>query len=597
MVRKSIPLIFFLILLLTTSGCVKQTGETVKKPGIPDISDSEVVQEVNETNGTEEILNQTIELEENISVNETLEGVCKLECKECEELNITKCGCEKTKPCCGNDVCEFGEDHERCEADCHKKRVLFSEVCYNALNPENKKEWFELYNPTGKEVELTDYTITDNDYFWTFPSGVVIPAGKYLTVARDKEGFYELFACYPDIENFTRTLNNKGDVLILRDHSGNIIDQVSWEGYENSDLFADEGRSIQRILSKDFSGWTSNQTPNPENCLGKECLPSVTICPDGYESRCSNKFINGECERCEPSCEGHEVNGTCEENWSCGEWKECIGGEQTRECIDLNSCNTTENKPSESQSCECEVICGMCEELDAAKCVCYEVSPCDGNGICEEGEYEISLDCPNCNDGDNCTDDFYNYTLQECGHTNITPCCGNGECEFGENQTSCPEDCEGLDHLIFAEVMYDTSIRYDHGEWIKIYNPLGFSVNLTNWTIEDNSGSWKFPEGVMIDESSFLTITKNETWFYELFNCSPDVVGFSRGLNNNGDQLILKDFNSNEIDFVAWESGYNNTYTDWNISASEDKTIKRFSLKNDSDSSVDWLSNQNPEVC
>jgi len=42
----------------------------------------------------------------------------------------------------------------------------------------------------------------------------------------------------------------------------------------------------------------------------------------------------------------------CTENWDCGDWSSCSEqGSQTRTCTDLNSCGTTKNKPTTTQSC------------------------------------------------------------------------------------------------------------------------------------------------------------------------------------------------------------------------------------------------------
>ncbi|MCH8330400.1 MAG: bifunctional 3-deoxy-7-phosphoheptulonate synthase/chorismate mutase type II, partial [Bacteroidetes bacterium] len=41
---------------------------------------------------------------------------------------------------------------------------------------------------------------------------------------------------------------------------------------------------------------------------------------------------------------------TCEENWICEEWGECVEGDQTRRCADANVCGTTELIPYISQS-------------------------------------------------------------------------------------------------------------------------------------------------------------------------------------------------------------------------------------------------------
>jgi hypothetical protein len=42
---------------------------------------------------------------------------------------------------------------------------------------------------------------------------------------------------------------------------------------------------------------------------------------------------------------------SCEESWSCTEWSSCINNTQTRNCIDINNCNTTLNMPKTSRPC------------------------------------------------------------------------------------------------------------------------------------------------------------------------------------------------------------------------------------------------------
>lgn len=44
----------------------------------------------------------------------------------------------------------------------------------------------------------------------------------------------------------------------------------------------------------------------------------------------------------------------CEESWQCGEWGECIDGEQTRICTELSQCGTTLDRPAIVQECNNE---------------------------------------------------------------------------------------------------------------------------------------------------------------------------------------------------------------------------------------------------
>jgi hypothetical protein len=65
----------------------------------------------------------------------------------------------------------------------------------------------------------------------------------------------------------------------------------------------------------------------------------------------------------------------CIENWQCSLWRPCSNGIQTRECIDLNDCGTTENKPSPlNKSCRVQRLPGCTESWR-----CSQWSKCTNN--------------------------------------------------------------------------------------------------------------------------------------------------------------------------------------------------------------------------
>jgi len=45
-------------------------------------------------------------------------------------------------------------------------------------------------------------------------------------------------------------------------------------------------------------------------------------------------------------------NSMCVENWDCTSWDSCRYGERERDCVDLNDCGTTRNKPNEVKYCD-----------------------------------------------------------------------------------------------------------------------------------------------------------------------------------------------------------------------------------------------------
>lgn len=96
------------------------------------------------------------------------------------------------------------------------------------------------------------------------------------------------------------------------------------------------------------------------------------------------------------------------------------------------------------RSCDDGNACTIdsCSNITNFNCVHQEKKPCDGNGACEVGEYNISTDCPICEDNDICTKNDYNYILKECLFGPIDNCCGNKICEDSESYEICPADCE-----------------------------------------------------------------------------------------------------------------------------------------------------------
>jgi len=42
---------------------------------------------------------------------------------------------------------------------------------------------------------------------------------------------------------------------------------------------------------------------------------------------------------------------TCDEDWACTSWSDCINGIQSRKCVDKNDCGSFDSRPSESRNC------------------------------------------------------------------------------------------------------------------------------------------------------------------------------------------------------------------------------------------------------
>ena len=128
----------------------------------------------------------------------------------------------------------------------------------------------------------------------------------------------------------------------------------------------------------------------------------------------------------ESNIDGGDQNANNIKNNGANQEAEAIKKTCPATCDDKNSCT------EDVCSTETEFICQN-----------NEITPCCGNGKCEEGETfkECLKDCPNCYSDDKCKISKFNYTTQECGYEEIIPCCGNGKCEEGETYSDCSQDC------------------------------------------------------------------------------------------------------------------------------------------------------------
>ncbi len=160
--------------------------------------------------------------------------------------------------------------------------VVVSEVFYDTPGTDSKEEWVELYNTTAATIDVSGWTITDNNgtgASFTISAGKTIASQTYFTVATHRNGFKSLYGYLPDVHGSLPSLNNTGDAIILQDASSQTIDEVAWEGGASAgvpagwgsatDPNAPIGNSIVRIdpnVDTDtFSDWTiASNNGNPQ---------------------------------------------------------------------------------------------------------------------------------------------------------------------------------------------------------------------------------------------------------------------------------------------------------------------------------------------
>jgi hypothetical protein len=159
--------------------------------------------------------------------------------------------------------------------------------------------------------------------------------------------------------------------------------------------------------------------------------------------------------------------------------------------------------------------------------------------------------------------------------------------------------------IVINEVYY--YVDPDHGddgggpksdEWVELYNPNDFPVNLKKWALaDDEKGETLTNRNVYIPAHGFAVLAKAaETWKHWSMPASAvkiEIGGVIGDLDNAGDKVVLKDSLGNEIDAVGWGDNQDvfNPAVD---TVDEGNSIQRKPLGHDTDASLDWEEIEDP---
>ena len=148
-------------------------------------------------------------------------------------------------------------------------QAVIAEVQYHASDEHDTGDWVELQNPGAAYLDISGWTLTDNDpaHSFTFPPGTMLAPGCPLVIARDLIKFNAHHPSVPALGPFGYGLSNSADSVRLLDTSGALIDEVSYTDHSPWTFAADgTGRSLELIdpLSDNSkaSAWAASRTAN-----------------------------------------------------------------------------------------------------------------------------------------------------------------------------------------------------------------------------------------------------------------------------------------------------------------------------------------------
>lgn len=127
---------------------------------------------------------------------------------------------------------------------------------------ESREEWIEIFNRSSSAVDLSGWQFSENIDF-TFPLGTTLPAGEYMVIADDSAAFA---AAHPGVSisgEYSGTLRNGSDRIVLLDANMNPADEVTYHDGGRWDGGADgHGPSLELI------------SPSADNSRGEAWRPS-----------------------------------------------------------------------------------------------------------------------------------------------------------------------------------------------------------------------------------------------------------------------------------------------------------------------------------
>lgn len=115
-------------------------------------------------------------------------------------------------------------------------------------------------------------------------------------------------------------------------------------------------------------------------------------------------------------------------------------------------------------------------------------------------------------------------------------------------------------YLLINEIAWAGTVASSSDEWIELFNPNAFPVDLTGWSLSDDGDLSVMLVGNIAPYNYFLLERTDDN---AIFNIAADLI-YSGNLNNNGERLKLHDPSGAVIDSAdgssGWPAGNRNTH-------------------------------------
>lgn len=123
-----------------------------------------------------------------------------------------------------------GESYKPCD-----DQLVFSEINYNSAAFSDAGDWVELFNPSGKDLDVSGWGFSDSEdqHLFIIPQETVIKAGEYLILYGEKAKFESIFPLLTNkVGPFGFGLSGSGEVIRMFDNTGKLQFSVGYDDEE-----------------------------------------------------------------------------------------------------------------------------------------------------------------------------------------------------------------------------------------------------------------------------------------------------------------------------------------------------------------------------
>ena len=375
--------------------------------------------------------------------------------------------------------------------------VVINEIYSRA--PGTQGHWVELKNRSGEWLDLTNWKIKSTLSQMVLPQIVLEPGSMVILsqLGDVRDFFWQTKTAVTDIGNDFLQIDAVSDTLVLSTENGATIDSTLYLIETET-----QGKSLERrqpvIYPPKAADWgfcphPLGGTPGEENAIGRD-FADVALDDDSTQIKFEKAHL------------GQDITFTTKiHNW----------GNLQADDIQMILLEISGNPSSDTT----------------------EISSSNLDKIFPFDSLQVQLTFPNPPAGSH-------KLLFKCA-------CRNDEYDTDNFSTLTMNVGYPPGSVVINEIMYNTEAKDE--EWIELYNPGDFEINLKSWSIADKR------KAVELAADSFIMPPGNFTVIsHRSINCSCSnlVSDNFPELNNTGDAIILFDNAGSVIDSVVFAQSW-----------------------------------------